>query len=257
MGPRFQSFSPALNPNSMLAGKIFLLRWATCKEVKQHFPKSFKKYPDARVITDATRSPSWCKNLPRRKSDHWCNQEPISWCNLVFHLEAHILMCTETLRFLQSTRRSFLKNSDIYIWKKGDFLVRGSYSSSISIWMLGMAKHLRLWQVIRSSDFYFRFPSDTSATFTEWELNASSTTSAFLLHFPFEDVCILLSWRKVRNHGNFGRGKYCRFLSPSSSDVVNVHDDYFNLLLTRRNCDFILKKDNNPRKQCQLEDINN
>ena len=31
--------------------------------------------------------------------------------------------------------------------------------------------------------------SDTFASFTEWELNACSTNSAFLLHFPSQDVC--------------------------------------------------------------------
>ena len=40
-----------------LLAKIFdgtLLRWPTREEVKGQFPKSFKKYPDTRVIIDAT-----------------------------------------------------------------------------------------------------------------------------------------------------------------------------------------------------------
>ena len=40
-----------------LLAKIFngtLLRWPTREEVKRQFPKSFKKYPDTRVIIDAT-----------------------------------------------------------------------------------------------------------------------------------------------------------------------------------------------------------
>ena len=40
-----------------LLAKLFdgtLLRWPTHEEVKRQFPKSFKKYPDTRVIIDAT-----------------------------------------------------------------------------------------------------------------------------------------------------------------------------------------------------------
>ena len=104
---------------------------------------------------------------------------------------------------------------------------------------------------------FFLYPSDTFASFIEWAFNASATSSAFLLHFPSEDVCIPLSWRKVPNHGNFWRWMYCWFLSLSSSDVVMSTMIISIYCLLDETTILYWKNNNSPRKQCQLEDINN
>ena len=101
---------------------------------------------------------------------------------------------------------------------------------------------------------FFLYHSDAFASFIEWAFNASATSSAFLLHFPFEDVGTSYSWRKVCNlTATFDAESIVDSSHLPSSDVANDYSICF-----RRNYDFILKKkDTNPKKPCHFKDINN
>lgn len=78
----------------------------------------------------------------------------------------------------------------------------------------------------------------------------------FFLHFPSKAVCVPLSWRKVCNHGNFWCWKFCRFLSPSSSDMTMSTMIISIYCYLEETMIVYWKNDNNRRNQCQLGDTN-
>ena len=209
-----------------------LLRWPTCEEVMRHFPKSFKK-------------------------QEWSLMQP-GFSFRSPHPHVHRRPHGVSLRFLQSTRRSFPKDSYIYLEKRW-LHSGGSYSSSISTWMLGLSKHPRLWQVIRPwQDFRCRFPLQARCL-SHWmrikrQLNhlGLSFTLSFrgCLHPSFlkegsqpqQLLTRKVLWIPLTFFFRCGQCPRWLFQFAVNSKKLRFYTE---------------KRDNNPRTQCQLEDINN